>query len=299
MLVKFYVGSEKRPAILLRGREMVTVGSSRRANYTIPDSQLADIQLELSTDDTSCQLKNVGGNGPGVLINGIASSQAVLQDGDIISVGATQLRVDFEQKPELDSAVPTLPYTLSDVGDGIARYTGVLDDDSRQLLVAAMGQPQQAMLAANFKRAALPLPNGLAEEADLLKSAPESIRQTDSLHLLSADDLIGEESSPSDHRAHQLWETFQTLSQQDAATFLLATLSCEELAAAIKMHVGWFSRPSTLQTFFMSGSPELRKSLIKNVRAALLISGGSQWTMYANREQASSWQELGLPNPPN
>ena len=298
MQVKFFINLDSHPSIVLRGREMATVGRSQRADYQIADPQLADIHFQLATDGSSCQVKNISSDGPPVLVNGIASPQMALRNGDIISAGNTSIRVALEESSKPESSVPTLGYTMADLGDGITRYSGELDEQSRQLLMDAWQGKHQLVVLANYQRAGKALPSDVNEDADLLKSAPDSIRSTDSIHLITPLDVADGKTNDQTDQYSQLWEQFLELSSHDAAILLITDKSTEELAQAMKMHVGWFSRPSTLQTFLTNGSSELRSNLIGPIQAAFLAVS-HQWTMYVNNQQVQSWQDLGMPNPPN
>lgn len=162
---------------------------------------------------------------------------------------------------------------------GICRYTlgsGVTYD-----VLARLGPLGQPYLLANFKQAGLPLPDGVNEEQDLFKSAPEEIRREHSLHLIGANDT-------------DRWtEVFENLRGRNAMLVIFTLKPRDELVQGLRLYWAWYSKPQTLKMVFHEGSEHLTKGLMTGVEAVLLEASCDEgWLLYVRPGVALNWDQI-------
>lgn len=167
----------------LRDGQAAKIGRTEWADFCVPgDTALAEIHFVLECDVNSCRLRDL--SGAGVQINGQASVDAVLRNGDRIAAGRTTFAVQIENggdsaaapdkttaavaTPDAENAAAprAAPLTAAAVAERIkltvparALLTGDLSPEKFCGLLAAQGLMSDAL---RFTAAWLPKPAAVA-----------------------------------------------------------------------------------------------------------------------------------------
>ncbi len=135
--------------------------------------------------------------------------------------------------------------------------------------LARLTQLGNPCILANFKRAGIPLPDGLRADDDLYAHAPEEIRREHSMHLVTLE--TGEK-----------WlELVEELRARDALCMVFSTCEPAELLSKLKLYLAWFAEPRILSMQLRQGSRELAKGVMESLEAILVTAPGpADWSVY-------------------
>jgi hypothetical protein len=153
--------------------------------------------------------------------------------------------------------------------------TGVVEVTVRQgraawLQVASRLQAARAgYLLANFRKANLPLPNGVLPEADCFSGAPAEIRDTDSMHVFTLDCRRPKAS------------LVDTLADADAGMTIFSDHDTERLMIGQQILWAWFARPTLLVNQLTHGSTDLAARLLELPQIVLIEAPSGSLSLFA------------------
>ena len=275
----------------LRDGQTLTVGSSHRADLCVDDdTQLAEVHFRVEVKAGVCRVKSLAEGQGRLLVNGSPVEEAVLKDQDTIHAGRSRFRVSIDgprssasssagETQGDDPAERTLRVSQQATATGFQALHAPETRPHLPLVVATLGQGKRVFLLANFQRAQLPLPAGVAAEEDLFQHAPPDIRATESLHLIPVDETAA------------ATELLINLAGKDAGLLVLADKSRDELAASHKLYWAWFAGPSLLTFQLSQGSAELAGNLFQDIYAVVIASpADEELVIYCHAEDAAAIQ---------
>jgi len=130
---------------VIRQGQLLQVGRTSWADFTIPDDEMADVHFSLEITPDECVLRNVSEGLP-ILLNGEPADEASVSDGDEITAGRTVFSVTLQGAPERkvedngsEAAAPAVTSGYKFVEDALARDVAgrcELDDDVLPLITA-------------------------------------------------------------------------------------------------------------------------------------------------------------------
>lgn len=163
-----------------------------------------------------------------------------------------------EQSVTMDSPKEGIACKTRKLPSGVIEITVLQGRSAWHHVARRLAIGRDGYLLANFRRAAIPLPQSVLPESDCFSRAPAEIRDTDSLHVFTLD--CGRPKAP----------LIDTLADADAGMTIFSNRDAESLMTGQQILWAWFSRPSLLISQFTNGSADLAMRLLELPQVILI-----------------------------
>lgn len=258
--------------VWLRGGQWITIGASERADFRIRgEADLPALCARLEVRENDCLITDISPTRPVVAVNGVPTAMTVLQSGDTIQIGQTELRVQWEtiQSPT-DVPSPIREFREEQTHSGVSKWSPTAESTWPMAdVIGQLCQSRSPMLMANGRAGGRLVPRWLLEQENHFAQAPEEIRREHSLQIVS------------DFPLKDVWEIYSPLHAADAAIWALPDGPTAQTLADAKLYLAWFARPSILELNLLHGSRFFLEGLFKPFAGfCFRPSSGREWVVY-------------------
>ena len=294
---------------LLAG-ERVIFGRGDRADFQVSGENIAEAHLSIENDGQGVWAHRLVDSMAPVMLNELPLEKSEVDDGDIVTVGNTKIRLQIRNRalastrqPEPKTPPAKTNEALQIVGRELSTGLVLYHDPSLKTPVQEVAKrllsKLEPLLFANFRAAGeMPAPPLACE--DLLAQAPAEIRDGNSLHLVAAADLVvGDSVAPLTESPEllrdRLLELFHKLRLRKGGILAFTKAPKEEILKAASFRRGFYCSADALEMFLRQGSRELAQGLVNECSAILIVRDNDEnWSLYASPRLAPSSSDLGL-----
>ena len=283
----------------------IVVGRLPECDVADPgDLHLSRQHCRIEYRGAECVLKNLSSNG--TLVNGQRADEVRLRDGDRIECSQLVLKVtiaaeDVPTQRVASAEVATRrerfsTYTAEPCRSGLIRYAGQQEHPDGPELLAKLAPTVPAWAIIDFRKAGVPVPEGLPQRDYLFYWLPEEVIKTGSPLVLAECD-----AGPFHDAIAAAWG-------KDAVVCLFTRLEREALVKQLQDATGYrandegaggmlgYCWPGVLNLLLMHQPAEAINGLTQEIDAILVETADAPggWHLYAGKEFAKALQNLGL-----